>query len=365
MSEQQINKLEELEAKLKDMDNVQPLDTASMAQETAPEAPGNEAPAEQDDQNSQPQDTAAEESVAEPATTQPETEPEAEDDPADLLELDVQNPQAEHFRKLREVAKSFKQQTQELQRQLEQIKQQPSAPQPQAAAAPEPQQPAKPQLTPDQVMEIVAKARNNEYANVDQNRVVQDALVVMREEFSPLEIRQIMDKANRGEYGKYSEDIQLFMQEAVPQLVVHQQARDMETKQEQAQREEAMQQYRQKAESSMERMYVQHPQLRDEKSALRQAVNKFLAENIGEIDPSGQISKPGPLAPLLSDPAWPEKLVPMALRFHTAQSTRVVSAPYAETSGSRGGPQAGTPQPGKGKLEQLEEQLRSMGPLTT
>lgn len=353
MSEETKAKLDELEETLKAMDNVQPLDLVEPSEEEQPQ--GNEAPAPEPKPEGEAEGNTPAKPDAKPGESHPEQAQEPEKKEEDLLESEVENPQAEHFRKLREVAKEFKQKTLQLQQELEQLKSKPQEP-----AKVEATQPDKPKVMPDQLVQIVAKARNQELDGVDMGQVMKDALVVMKEEFTPLQINQIVEKASRGEYGKYSEDIQLFMQEAIPHIMVAQQAREMEVRQERQEVQERQARYKQEADASLARVFEKAPELKDEKSPVRVAVNNWLAENIGVFNQQGVAEKTGPMAWVLQHPSWPEMVLPLALASVKAQGTRIVSAPFAEASGSRGGPQSPV-QTGKPKIKALEDTLRNMG----
>lgn len=351
MSEQ--TRLEQLEEQIKGMGQVQPLDMPPDNQEEqvneAPPTDPQPAPVE-----TQPPSEAKQETPPAEPPKPPEQKPD------DILETEIKGtPQAEHFHKLRDVTKNFKQENARLKQELEEIKSKlVLTPKQEPAPASEPAK----ALTTDEVIGFVAKARNKEYGSGRDEAVIREARAIL-EKTSPKELREVMAKARSGAYGQYSEDVQLYLSEVVPEVLVARQAEIEETVEETRERQRLESEYRSKSTESMSRLTDKHPELKDEKSELRLFVNKFLEEKVGLVDENGTPKKQGPWFDMLRDPLWPEKVIPEAIERFTLQKTRVVSAPSPEASGSRGAPVPGAG--GKTRLEQLESQLRSMGQVAT
>jgi len=113
-------------------------------------------------------------------------------------------------------------------------------------------------------------------------------------------------------------------------------------------------------EQSSIRVAEKYPELKNPESEMRRYMNRFLEENVGHFNANGILEKPGPLSSVLANPNWPEVIAPIAARMYELEKTRVVNAPSAEPTGSRGrGVSQG--QTGKTRLDTLEDTIRSMG----
>lgn len=362
MSEEK-DRMKELEDQVRAMDTVEPLDTPpeeTPAEEPKVQANGNEG------QDHEPKPEAETEGDPKPANPEPE-EGEREDDKLteeeekELLEADIENPQAIHFKKLRGVTKRFKTEAEAMKSRIAELEQKVAsepAREPTPGASQEQAQGGGKQLSPDDVMMAVARARNDEFENSAE--VLRRAKAVIESNFTPRQLHEFLQKAESKQFGEYSDDLAMFISEEGPKIMLAQAARQESEREQQSQ----LQEQQNAIVQSAQRVIEKYPELKDQQGEQRRALDKFIEENVGTLDAQGNLVNPGPLANMLLQPDWPERVADLFKRvYKPAPQRQEVNAPAAESAGSGGGGNA--TQKGGTRLQELEQKLRSYGKVGT
>lgn len=377
MSEQpESGKLQELEKKLEAMGDVnlspprnnesQPAAVTPAAESTSATPPSGEAKTREDagtgnpgEQNQQQQ--------AQPSGQQavpPEQKPEDQE----LAELEaIQTPQAEHWRKARELIKRNKAEAERYKAELEQAR---AAANQQRTNVTPPETPQA-ESTKKQEESLGATEVISAYINAKLGKfgerskaIERDALTVM-DGYAPSEWLKIRDAAMRGDFGSASEDVLDVVREQLP--IANARVYDAQIAQEHEQKTIA-EQHRKMQEAhtqSYERACAKYPDMRNEQSPFRKHVEAFKSEFVFRIE-DGKITHKGPLFELLKTPNWPEVIVDLAAKSYSAgqqpQTTSsgkqviTIQRPAAEPSGK---PSTGVAS--GSRLAQLEATLASMG----
>lgn len=178
------------------------------------------------------------------------------------------------------------------------------------------------------------------------------------------DIRKIVERAQRGEFGDKSANIlALAKDELTPAL-----ARDLEARDAQQQEQQKSAEWQSKNAASLASVVEKNPDLNKPDSDLFKFLGKFREEHIAKLDKDGKVVEQGPLYPLMSDPLWPEKVIPLAVKMFNATQAEA-KAKEADTLKKKLADKV-TPTGGDGhavavgatsELDQLENDLKALG----
>jgi len=180
------------------------------------------------------------------------------------------------------------------------------------------------------------------------------------------DVRKVIAMAERGELGEDSANIlALAREELAPAIDRALQARDvLEGERQQTEK------WQQDNDASLRKMAEQHPDLAKTDSALFKFLADFREKYVAKLDEQGNVTEKLALYPLMSDPNWPEKVIPVAVELFNAQglSAKAREADALKEKLDRQRTPAGGgnhPSPGdKGTstdVEELEKQLAGLG----
>ncbi len=180
------------------------------------------------------------------------------------------------------------------------------------------------------------------------------------------DVRKVIAMAERGELGEDSANIlALAREELAPALDRALQAREaLEGERQQTEK------WRTDNDASLQRITEQHPDLKQTDSALFKFLADFREKYVARLDADGNVTEKLALYPLMSDPSWPEKIIPVAVEMFNAQglAAKAKEADALKEKLDRQRTPAGGgnhPSPGdKGaasEVEQLEQELRDRG----
>lgn len=286
------------------------------------------------------------------------------------LEQDVKNPQAENFDRLRKKAKGYKAEAGEWKSKYEQLQEQMRSNQHGAqelgsrTPGASDDGASKQELKTDDVVKAYVQARTSDMFGARAEEVERTALSILERRMSPAEWYDLRTRAMRGEFGTGSEDIAALCTEQIPLATARKEKRSNEDQRVQQERENFVNNFKTKVKESFDKVYDEHPDLKDPKTELAQSVQKWLDRYVGTVKPDGSIENPGPLAGMLQTPDFPEKLFPMAVEYVNANKRRTVESAdrtAPASSGAGGGTRLAGGAGAGSRKDQLRAKLRALG----
>lgn len=237
---------------------------------------------------------------AEPAAES--VDDESSDDVPDLEE--GANPQPSDWKRLREVTKSERQQKKKLEEQIKEMREQlKTQSQPQTQQASEQNLAPSQAVTPEQAFDAMVRATYEEYETPEKNaQIKQAAQTYIEQGLEPRQILEVMRKAQSNGFAENSEEVERIAKDALTVAT----ARALEAQQQQSIQTQQTDDYTSKYASSVSRVQESEPDLADENSDMFKHVSNFIKRQIGTPE------NPGPFQSLVSDPSWPETLLPLA-----------------------------------------------------
>lgn len=329
--------------------------------------------AERSDEAIQPAEKAADqpaEKVEKPAVETPKPEQAKQEDDEPIPDKPGKEWFIRERQKRRELKAEYDARVKELQDRLQSVEGRVSE-----AAQQKPTSTA-PQVRASEVFRLYAKAKLGEFTGDAQKGMSaeeQNALVLrhaqsaIEREFSVDEIEEVLNDAAGGKLGPYSAEVAEAAKLALPIAML----RERKTQGESDKQRTVVEAMRRTAEQEIAKVVEKYPAFKDSNSEEYKHVAKWNAKWVGEIDPSGKITKPGLLSEdmarhVLTHPALHAELVLQDLaseRYHTtaAENQRLksqVEKTRQPESPSR--PQAGgEPHPGSSEAILAELEARS------
>jgi hypothetical protein len=183
------------------------------------------------------------------------------------------------------------------------------------------------------VFRVYAKAKAGEFAGNlemglsadEQNvRVLQSSRDAIEREFSVSDLREAINDANKGLFGVYSDEIASVARQALPLAL----AREMSNQEEVQKYRKDQEQETAKRIEELRQTVEKHPEFKDSNNPIYKHVEPWMKKWIGESDSAGRITKPGLLAPQVSQFILQHPLVQAELvkqDFYSTQFTSTLS----------------------------------------
>lgn len=227
-----------------------------------------------------------------------------------------------------------------------------------------------PKVSAEQVFDLFAKAKDQEFPTPEKNREVMELAVKAVGEMSTREIQGVVEAARQGRFGERSEVVAEIARASLVEAL----AREKIGAEDDGATQAKAQEFSAKVQDSV-RKVMEDPQyapLKDTGSEETKFLAAWVRENMGERDATGRIVKPGPFAFLESRPDWPEHVVRIAMQAYRANRAADVEKANAElkakieASRAPGGTGGGAGAEGAtggdtAELKALERELASAG----